>query len=129
MKKILLVLAFLAVFIAGYALGNIVPFSFSLFSAKGIVGDSTLNVKVTMDNGTPLDRIEVDLGEKVGPPPKGGVQVTGEDGVATFKVKPGAYYIFFNTNSFPQNLQVPEEKQVVVGEGFNEATVAVKTKQ
>lgn len=129
MKRLLLALAFLAVFVVGYALGNVLPFSLSLFSSKGIVGEETLNVKLAMDNGSPLGRIEVDLGEKVGPPPKGGTQITDEAGIATFKVRPGNYVVYFNENTFPKNLQIPADRQVVVEEGkIGEVLVEVKTK-
>ncbi len=83
-----------------------------------------------MDNNVknPLPNIEVDLGEKPGQPPKGGTAITNESGVATFKVKPGSYYIYFNDNTFPKNLEVPELGQIVVTEGVvSEKIILVTT--
>lgn len=85
-----------------------------------------------MDNNVqnPLSDIEVDLAEKPGQPPKGGVALTDESGVAVFKVRPGSYYIYFNDNTFPKNLKVPELEQIVVKEGVvNDKTILVTTSE
>ena len=123
----------LAVLTIGYALGNILPFSLSMFSGQGIKGNAKLEVKLVMDNLSPLSNIEVDLGEKTGPPPKGGVAVTNENGVATFDIKPGSYVIYFNLGTFPKNLDWPQggpETKVQVEENkVNEKTLILKAKQ
>ncbi len=133
MNKLKLVLTVVLVFIAGYAVGNFLPFSgfsFSSMFAKDIRGSDTLEVKLIMDNGLPLENVEVDLGEQAGPPAKGGMAVTNNDGVATFLVRPGNYVIFFNTNNFPKNVNMPELQQVVVEQGeINKMTMKLTVKQ
>jgi hypothetical protein len=97
---------------------------------RGIEGNAELKVTLLMDNNVrnPLPNIEVDLAEKPGQPPKGGVAITNEQGVATFKVKPGSYFIYFNEVSFPKNLSAPEPQAVTVAEGsVNEKTLLVGT--
>lgn len=133
MNKIKLVVILLVVLVLGYALGNILPFNLSLFSGQSIAGDAKLEVKLVMDNGNPLSNIEVDVGEKTGPPPKGGVAVTNESGVATFSIKPGSYVIYFNLGTFPKNLDWPQggpETKILVEENrVNEKTLILKAKQ
>jgi hypothetical protein len=100
------------------------------FLEKGIEGNTELKVTLLMDNNVknPLPNVEIDLAQKPGQPPKGGTAITDESGVATFKVKPGDYYVYFNENTFPQNLKVPELVQIVVEEGVaNEKTILVTT--
>ena len=132
MKNIKLVVVLLVVFIAGYALGNILPFNLSLFSESSIVGNAKLEIKLVMDNGTPVPKVEVDLAEKTGQPPKGGIAVTDEKGRATFNVKPGNYVIYFNLGTFPKNLEWsqggPETKIQVEENKVNEKTLILKTK-
>lgn len=101
------------------------------FLEKSIAGNAVLSVRLVMDNNAqnPVNRVEVDLGEKPGPPAKGGAAVTDDSGIATFNVKPGNYVIYFNEGTFPQNLQIPELISVQVLEGqINEKTIKVTTK-
>lgn len=132
MNKIKLAVILLTVLSVGYVLGNILPFNLSLFSEQSIQGTAKLEVKLVLDNGNPLPNIEVDVGERTGPPPKGGVAVTNENGVATFNVKPGSYVIYFNLGTFPKNLDWPEggpETKIQVEENkVNEKTLILKTK-
>lgn len=131
MKNIII---FLTIFIIGYAVGNFLPInSFPRIGDKGIAGDAKLEVKLMMDNGTPLSNIEVDVGERSGPPPKGGVSVTNNKGIATFNIKPGSYFIYFNSTTFPKNLEWPaqegpETKIQVEENTVNEKTLIFKTK-
>ncbi len=100
------------------------------FLEKGIVGNAELKVTLLMDNNVknPLPNVEVDLAGKPGQPPEGGTAITDESGVATFKVKPGNYFIYFNDNAFPKNLKVPELEQIVVSEGVsNKKTILITT--
>lgn len=100
------------------------------FLDKGIEGNAQLKVTLLMDNNlkNPVNNVEVDIALKPGQPPKGGVAVTDELGIATFKIKPGNYYIYFNENTFPKNLKVPELEQIVVKEdAVNEKTILVDT--
>lgn len=132
MSGIRLAVILLLVLVAGYALGSLWPFNLSWLSSQGISGNAQLKVKLMMDNGDPLGNIEVDLGERTGPPAKGGVAVTDENGLATFNVKPGNYVIYFNLGTFPKNLEWPEggpETKVSVEEGkVNEKTITLRTK-
>jgi len=71
------------------------------------------------------------VAEKPGQPPEGGVGETNKQGLATFYIKPGNYYIFFNSNNFPPDLKYPVEKMipVKVEEGkINQATIILKSK-
>lgn len=100
------------------------------FLDTGIAGNAELKVTLLMDNNVKnsLANVEVDVAEKPGPPPKGGVAVTDEQGVATFKIKPGNYVIYFNEASFPKNLAVPQLQQITVSEGeANAKTLLVTT--
>lgn len=130
LKFVLIFIAAAVVFyIAAILLGADLPKP--AFLDKGIEGNAQLNVTLLMDNNVknPISDVEVDLAEKPGQPPKGGVAVTNEQGIATFKVKPGNYVIFFNDNTFPKNLKVPGLVQVEVKEGItNEKVILVTTK-
>jgi hypothetical protein len=100
------------------------------FLNKSIEGEAVLKVTLLMDNNVrdPLANIEVDVAEKPGAPPKGGIAVTDESGVATFKIKSGTYYVFFNDFTFPKNLEMPPVAQVTVSEGAaTEKTILMTT--
>ncbi len=131
MKTLKFVLIFVAVVIVLYIGAVLLRFlPVPEFLGGGIEGNSELKVTLLMDNNVknPLSNIEVDVAKKPGPPPKGGVAYTNESGAATFKVKPGDYYIYFNSNAFPKNLKVPELMQVSVQEGaVTEKTVLITT--
>lgn len=102
------------------------------FLDKGIEGNAVLKITLLMDNNVknPLPNIEVDVAEKPGPPPKGGIALTDESGVATFKIKPGSYYVFFNDLTFPKNLSRPQPVQITVSDGgVNEKTILITTSQ
>lgn len=97
---------------------------------KGIEGNSELKVTLLMDNNVknPLPNIEVDVAEKPGQPPKGGIAITNEEGIATFKVKPGSYFIYFNDDTFPKNLDTPEPQPInVTEEAISEKTFLITT--
>lgn len=129
LKFILIFLVALAIFYVGAILLG-VNLPKPAFLDKGIEGNAELKVTLAMDNNVqnPLPNVEVDLAEKPGNPPKGGVAITNELGVATFKVKPGTYFIFFNDLTFPKNLKVPEVQEITVIEGAaNKKTILVTT--
>ncbi len=127
-KYILIFLGVLIIFYIGAALLGLLPKP--AFLDQGIAGNAELKVTLLMDNNVknPLSGIEVDVAVKPGNPPKGGVAVTDETGVATFNVKPGTYYVFFNDLSFPKNLAVPQPQMVTVSEGkISEKTLLITT--
>jgi hypothetical protein len=100
------------------------------FLDKGIEGEGVLKVTLLMDNNVknPLPNIEVDVAKKPGPSPRGGIAATDEAGVATFKIKPGSYYIFFNNSTFPKNLEMPQPVQITVSkETVSEKTMLMTT--
>lgn len=131
MKIILKIAVIIAIFILGYTAGNFIPWSgFSFSGGESIAGSAKLEVTLQMDSGQPVADVEVDLGEKPGPPPKGGVTVTDKNGMATFSVQPGNYFIYFNSGSFPKNLQEPEPQQIQVSEeNISKKTIILKTKK
>lgn len=100
------------------------------FLGNSISGSAVLEVKLLMDNNVqdPVAKIEVDLAEKPGPPPEGGVATTDQTGTATFNVKPGQYVIYFNQANFPKNLAIPQTQPVTVSqEGPNVVTILIST--
>lgn len=129
MKRFFFAAISIIIFILGYLLGNFFPLTgFNLFQ-KTIAGKVKLEVKLMMDNNTPVSNVEVDVGEKPGPPPKGGITYTDNSGVATFFVQPGNYTIYFNTGTFPKNLQMPPLQQILVEEGkSSEKTIVLTAK-
>lgn len=133
--KMLIVPLILIVF--GYALGIFFPLikdpqliskiSGFIMPPESIEGEAVLQVELLIDNGSPLGRIEVDLAEESGPPPEGGISVTDDNGLATFHVKPGSYFVYFNNSNFPENLQIPEPKQVEIkDDNTNLVTIIVE---
>ena len=122
MKKTISIVAATICLIIGYVLGNFVPLNqlgFNLFTKldPGIKGDAILEVTLIMDNGLPLENVEVDLADQPGAPPVGGVAITDQNGLAVFNVKPGKYFVFFNDNNFPKNVKSPELQPVEVKSG------------
>jgi len=110
------------IFILGYLAGNIFPLPFFQFFGK-IKGENELRIKI-LSEGKPVKNLEVDVAKKPGPPPKGGVANTDENGIATFYLESGKYYVFFNAANFPKNLEYPAPKQIVVEKGkVNEYTI------
>jgi hypothetical protein len=91
-------------------------------------GRNELRVKI-LSEGKPVKNLEVDVAKKPGPPPKGGVAITDENGIATFYLESEKYYVFFNAANFPKNLEYPVPKQIVVEEGkVNEYTINLTPK-
>ncbi len=129
--KWVIVIIFVAIF--GYILGNILPFKFSSFtggSEKGIRGDAQLTITAKMeDTSNVVPNLEIDLAPQPGQPPTGGVAITNESGVAKFNVKPGKYYLYFNQNTFPKNLKMPEPEQITVNEEVNEKIILLYLKR
>jgi hypothetical protein len=128
MKKIII---FIIIFVAGYLLGSFFPLSLTPSSPQGdIQGDTELRVIVLRDDNQPVPNLEVDVAEKPGQPPLGGTAETDQQGVATFFVKPGTYYIYFNDSNFPSDLQTLEQgsKRIEVREGeINEEIINLKS--
>lgn len=134
MKKVLIVILAVIILLAAYAGAILAGFNLPkpAFLDKGIEGDTEVSVTLLMDNNSkdPLANIEVDIGKKPGPPPKGGVAITNQVGIATFKIKPGDYVIYFNDLTFPSNLAVPETQPITVTEGdANVKTILITTGQ
>ncbi|MCL4417395.1 MAG: DUF4198 domain-containing protein [Actinobacteria bacterium] len=98
---------------------------------KQLIGDETLNIKVTMDNGTPLSKLEVDLWRTgSNGPPDAGISYTDEQGIVTFKIPEGSYDIGFNMDNFPGNLNYPEKAKVIVDKGIpSSKTILITAKQ
>ncbi len=141
MKKLILILVAIICLVIGYALGIFFPLtlsspdqtehSFNLSTTKyeGIQGDSLLKVNLKMDNGQPLQNVEVDLAETPGQPPIGGVALSDENGQAVFNVQPGNYFIFFNDVNFPKNVENPGSTPVEVKkDGINEVEILLTVK-
>ncbi|MEW6222380.1 MAG: hypothetical protein AB1476_03550 [Candidatus Hadarchaeota archaeon] len=96
-------------------------------TGSAITGTIPFQVKILGENAAPLAGIEVDIAETPGPPPEGGVATTDENGVAQFTLKAGKYWVFFNTNNFPQAYVQPNPVQISVpGDGEKEITLARK---
>jgi len=119
MKILKFVVPLVIIFIIGYALGNFLPWSgFGGTDAGiGIKGSAKLEVTILSDNNQPVANVEVDVAEKPGPPLPGGSAMTNGNGVATFNIQPGNYFIYFNSSNFPQNFKEPALQQIQVSEG------------
>jgi hypothetical protein len=93
-----------------------------------LIGDETLEVVVTMDNGIPLGQIEVDLWKSGSSgAPNAGINYTNEEGVVIFKIPEGEYEIGFNLNNFPGNLVYPEKTFVIVEKNMpSSKTILIK---
>ena len=141
MKKtqIAIIILFLLI---GYGLGSFFPalevidfFGLSKSSEdksepESIKGMVELEITIKL-SGTeePVPNLEVDLAAEPGPPPVGGIAYTNEQGVALFNVKPGNYFIYFNSNSFPDDLEIPGSEEITVIEGVvNEKIVFLDSK-
>lgn len=127
--KIVKILVVIIVFLLGYALGNFLPFSGFGEQGKGITGSAKLEVTILMENNKPVANLEVDVAEKPGPPQLGGTAETNENGVATFNIQPGNYFIYFNSGNFPQNLKESSPQQIQISEGsVSKTTIILKSK-
>ena len=88
-----------------------------------------MEVVLQVENGSPLANIEVDIAEIPGPPLSGGASFTNENGIATFQIEPGDYFIFFNSNNFPEDFNEPEPEAITVKEGsLNKFTIILEVK-
>ncbi len=122
MKRIVIIsgVVLIALILAGY-------FYFSFFQEpKQLIGEDILEVKLIIDSGTPLSKIEVDLwkaGSKGAP--NAGVAHTNDNGLAIFNIPNGEYEIGFNLNNFPNNLVYLEEKTYVLVERGIPATKTI----
>ncbi len=130
MKFLKLIFIIVFFFVVGYVLGNIFPFN-SLFLFRGIAREVDLKITVLRDDQTAVSGVEVDIDESLPPLPIRMVSsLTNESGVATFKLKPGTYFVFFNLNNFPQDLEFPKTSQRIdiQGNRENELTIVLKRK-
>jgi hypothetical protein len=128
MKQLIFCLIFV---IAGYILGSLFPYSGFIKEGaeRGIEGTAQVEVTLQAENNDPLANVEVDIAERPGPPLSGGVAHTDENGIATFQIKPGNYFIFFNSGNFPEDFIEPEPKEVTIKEGeLNEFTIVLELK-
>lgn len=107
MKKLKSALIGLIFILAGYFIGSYFPVTGFFSSGASIVGDATLQVTILRPDNSPATNLEVDAATQPGAPLKGGVAMTDSKGVATFNIKPGNYFIFFNANNFPKGLAEP----------------------
>jgi len=97
-------------------------------SAQNMTGDLQLNVFLVNDAGTPIRNLEVDVNNNPGPPQNWGTSFTDKDGMATFYLKQGVYYVYFNMNGFPEDLKRPDPRPVRVSEAVNNYTITIPAK-
>jgi|GEM_PF-2027054 len=120
------------VFCLGYLVGNFFPLGIiSLIRpSEPISGDVELKVTVLDEKRNPISNLEVDLDKKVPPSPARMLfATTDENGIATFQLKPGTYFVFFNSLNFPNDFQIPLTRKVDVKSGqVNELTITLKRK-
>jgi hypothetical protein len=123
-------------FILGYIVGNFYPLGILsvirpfVGSSGTISGDVELKVIVLDEKKNPIPNLEVDLDKNVPPSPARMLVVeTDENGVATFQLKPGTYFVFFNGNNFPNDFRIPNTRKIDVKSGqVNELTIILKRK-
>jgi hypothetical protein len=98
-------------------------------SPQRVEEKSKLQVTVLKDDNTPVANLEVDVAEEPGPPPEGGKTKTDGNGVATFHLKAGIYYIYFNSLGFPTDLKYPQPETIQIQQDIvNKYTIVLKTK-
>lgn len=98
---------------------------------KQLIGEELLEVTLTIDTGSPLSKIEVDLwkADSKGAP-NAGISYTDDNGLAIFNIPEGEYEIGFNLNNFPDNLVYPEKTYVLVEKGIPASkTIVIGVKQ
>ena len=122
----------------GYALGNFLPLrnfsttinedgtqnigNTSVPSEKGI-----LKVVVKDNTNVPMVGIEVDVGLFAGPPEPWGVKEADITGTVSYELDPGTYYVFFNSNRFPQGYTYPDPQKVTLQKGeTNEVSIVLQ---
>lgn len=128
--KIVKILTVIIIFLLGYAIGNFLPLSGFGEQKGGIMGSAKLEVTILDENSKPVTSLEVDVAKKPGPPQRGGTAMTDQNGIATFNIQPGDYFIYFNSGNFPQNLQEPEPQPIQTNEGnISKKTIILKTKK
>lgn len=129
MKTFGLILVGIVLFVGGYFLGSFRPVT-GLLPQETIKGDNQFTVTILDSANQPVADLEVDVAEKNGPPTGEGVKKTNTSGVATFNLKPGHYFIFFNTVNFPvDQYQVPREMEIDIAEGQTATkTIILKNK-
>jgi len=133
LKTLFIIIVF---FLLGYIVGNLYPLGIlSLIRpfvgpSGTISGDVELKVIVLDEKKNPIPNLEVDLDKNVPPSPARMLFVdTDENGVATFQLKPGTYFVFFNGNNFPNDFQMPTTRKIDVKSGkVNELTIILKRK-
>jgi hypothetical protein len=126
MNKIKIII-FLIIFTGlGYLLGNFFPFYSGQNSDESIQEEVLLEVAIVTEEGNPLPNVEVDVAKKIGPPPLGGIVLSDSRGIAVFNLKPGDYFIFFNSNNFPEGFKYPDSRSISVREGMsNKQTIVL----
>jgi len=129
MKKSVII----AVIIAVILILSVVAFQFLKKSPQPefVEGEEILEVTVTMNNGVPLEKIEVDLW-KAGSEgiPNAGYNFTDEKGIVIFNIPEGEYEIGFNGVNFPEKLIFPGRTFVVVEKGVPASkTILIYAKQ
>jgi len=133
LKTIFIIVVF---FLLGYIVGNFYPLGiFSvirsfIIPSETITGDVELKVTVLDEKKNPIPNLEVDLDKSLPPSPARMLFVdTDENGVATFQLKPGTYFVFFNANNFPNDFRIPRAQKIDVKSGqVNELTIILKRK-
>lgn len=128
MKIISKIFIVLIIFCAGYLLGSYFPLKGFIFMRSvnpSISGRAELQVTVLHPDKTPAVGLEVDIATEIGKVLEGGHVNTDVNGIATFKVKPGNYFIFFNALNFPQDLEYRETPQIEVNEGKTASKVII----
>ena len=126
MNKVIAIILIVFGLVAGYLIGSFFPVK-GFFSAneQGISGNAILKVTVLRPDKKPATNLEVDIATEVGKVLNGGHVNTDSNGVATFKIKPGTYYIFFNANNFPKNLLYKDVPPVLVTESSTAAETII----
>lgn len=120
-KNIKIIIAAVLVILVAFAVWILYP--------RSVTGNAELHVTVIFANNTPVENLEVDVGDKPGPPLEGGFVFTNENGTAVFFLNSGVYTIYFNQGNFPADMQTPQLERVKVTEDkIAEKTIVLKPK-
>jgi hypothetical protein len=96
-------------------------------------GNDVLEVTIQKKDGSVLAGIEVDLwadGKQEGPP-TAAIEETDTRGIATFNLKPGTYWLGYNLENWPEDLEIPVgQTELTVESGkTNSVTIILKARQ
>jgi hypothetical protein len=96
-----------------------------------VSGSESLNIIITSLDNTPISNLEVDLWTEKDTqgPPSAGIVMTNSQGVATFNIPEGNYFVGFNQIGFPTQFEYQKKMPIIINKGANQKTIILQPKQ